>query len=208
MLPEPKPSRPPPKPYQTSSLFIIGYLKRSCWINAETLKVSWQLISVCWWGPNRYGLAHTTHRLTANMRGSTPLWLACWECYPQRRNQSGRTTLERAYNCTQNSATGFSHYYLMYGRQPHLPLDVTLGLAPQSITALSTSQFVQKTWECIKWAHKKAETFQSKEAQCHKQNYDKRCKAAALEVGDMVLVCVTAFKGHHKIQDQWEKGNM
>ena len=27
----------------------------------------------------------------------------------------------------------------------------------------------------------------------------------ALEVGDMVLVCVTTFKGHHKIQDRWEK---
>ena len=26
----------------------------------------------------------------------------------------------------------------------------------------------------------------------------------ALEVGDMVLVQVTAFKGHHKMQDQWE----
>ena len=26
----------------------------------------------------------------------------------------------------------------------------------------------------------------------------------ALEVRDMVLVCVTAFKGHHKIQDRWE----
>ena len=26
----------------------------------------------------------------------------------------------------------------------------------------------------------------------------------ALEVGDMVLVHVTAFKGHHKIQDRWE----
>ena len=27
---------------------------------------------------------------------------------------------------------------------------------------------------------------------------------AALEVGDLVLVCVTVFKGHHKIQDTWE----
>ena len=27
----------------------------------------------------------------------------------------------------------------------------------------------------------------------------------ALEVGDMVLVHVTAFKGHHKMQDRWEK---
>ena len=25
-----------------------------------------------------------------------------------------------------------------------------------------------------------------------------------MDVGDTVLVCVTAFKGHHKMQDQWE----
>ena len=61
--------------------------------------------------------------------------------------------------------------------------------------------------EHVKWAHKKTETFQAKEAQCHNWNYDKRSKAAALEVVDMVLVCVTAFKGHHKIQD-WRIGNM
>ena len=58
--------------------------------------------------------------------------------------------------------------------------------------------------ECVKWVNNKAETFQAKEAQCHKQNYDKRSKAAALEVGDTVLVHVTAFKGHHEIQDWWE----
>ena len=51
---------------------------------------------------------------------------------------------------------------------------------------------------------KKAEKFQSKEAQCHKQNYNKRSKAVALEVRDKVLIHVTAFKGHHKIQDCWE----
>ena len=42
--------------------------------------------------------------------------------------------------------------------------------------------------ECAKWAQKKAETFQAKEAECHKCNYDKHSRAAALEVGDMVLV--------------------
>ena len=58
--------------------------------------------------------------------------------------------------------------------------------------------------ECTKWAQKKAEAFQAKEAQHHKKNYDKQSKAVALEVGDMVLVCVTTFKGCHKIQDRWE----
>ena len=58
--------------------------------------------------------------------------------------------------------------------------------------------------ECARWAQKKAEAFQAKEAQCHKKNYDKRSKAVALEVGDMVLVHVTAIKSHQKIQDIWE----
>ena len=113
-------------------------------------------------------------------------------------------TLVHAYNCTQNSATGFSPYYLMFGRQPHLPVDVALGLAPCTIMEPNTSKFIQKLRECTKWAHEKAEAFQAKEAQRHKWNYDKRSRTAALEVRDMVLVHVTAFKGHHKMQNRWE----
>ena len=61
----------------------------------------------------------------------------------------------------------------MFGRQPHLPIDVTLGLAPQAIMEPNTTRFVQKIRECIQWAHKKAEAFQAREAQHHKFNYDK-----------------------------------
>ena len=39
-------------------------------------------------------------------------------------------TLVHAYNCTRNSATRFSPYFLKFGRQPHLPINATLGLAP------------------------------------------------------------------------------
>ena len=70
--------------------------------------------------------------------------------------------------------------------------------------APTASKFVQKLREWVQWAHKKAKSFQVKEAQCHKLNYDKWSKAATLEVGDMVLVHVTAFKGHYKIQNWWE----
>ena len=52
--------------------------------------------------------------------------------------------LVHVYNCTQNSATGFSPYFLMFGRQPHLPINVTLGLAPCTVTEPNTSTFVQK----------------------------------------------------------------
>ena len=99
------------------------------------------------------------------------------------------------YNYTQNSAIGFSPFYLMYGRQPHLLVDVTLSLAPHTTMAPNTTKFVQKMWEHAKWAQKKAKAFQAKEAECHKRNYDKQGRAAALEVGDMVLVHVTTLQG-------------
>ena len=98
----------------------------------------------------------------------------------------------------------FSPYSLMFGRQPCLPVDVALGLAPPTIMEPSTSKFIQKLREHTKWVHEKAEAFQAKEAQRHKCNYDKRSRAAACKVGDMVLVHVTTFKCQHKMQDRWE----
>ena len=38
--------------------------------------------------------------------------------------QEQLTTLVCAYNCTHSNVTGFSPFYLMYGRQPMLPVDV------------------------------------------------------------------------------------
>ena len=36
-------------------------------------------------------------------------------------------TLVKAYNCTKNSVTGFSRYYLMFGHKPCLPIDLIFG---------------------------------------------------------------------------------
>ena len=132
-----------------------------------------------------------------NMLGTLPK-----EKKSEWKNHVG--TLVHAYNCTRNSATGFSLYHLMFGRQPHLPVDVALGLAPRTITEPNTTKYVQKLREWNRWAHEKAEAFQAKEAKRHKHNYNKKGRAAALEVRDTVLVCVTAFKGRHKVQDRWE----
>ena len=93
----------------------------------------------------------------------------------------------------------------MFSRQPHLPVDVALGLAPHTITEPNTTKFVQKLRERTKWAHEKVEVLQAKEAERHKHNYDKKGRAAALEVGDIVLVHVTTFKGQHKMQERLGK---
>ena len=70
--------------------------------------------------------------------------------------------LVHTHNCTRNSATGFSPYFHMYGRQPHLPIDVTLGLAPNLVTMSTFTKYMQKVREHIRWAHRKANQFQEK----------------------------------------------
>ena len=111
--------------------------------------------------------------------------------------------LVHAYNCTQNSATGFSPYYSCFGdTSPSSGCNTWFGSLHHH--GANYFQICPKLRECARWAQTKAEAFQAKEAQRHKCNYDKRGRTAAMEVGDMVLVHVTTFKGCHKIQNRWE----
>ena len=57
--------------------------------------------------------------------------------------KSSIETLVHAYNCTQNSTTGFSPYFLLYGRQPQLPIDITLRLTSKSVAAPTSTKYVQ-----------------------------------------------------------------
>ena len=66
----------------------------------ETLRVSWWLTSVSWWGCRRYWPVHITHKPMANVRDSTPIWSTCLGPYLRRRSQSGRTTLECLFTHT------------------------------------------------------------------------------------------------------------
>ena len=77
--------------------------------------------------------------------------------------------LVHTYNCTRDSAIGFSPCFLRYGRQPHLPIDVTLGLAQYSVATPTSTKYVEKLREHVRWTHRKANQFQQKEAWHHKQ---------------------------------------
>ena len=69
------------------------------------------------------------------------------ECKSDWKGSIG--ALVHANNCTQNSTTGFSPYFLMYRRQPQLPINVTLRLTPRLMTAPTSTKYVQKLREAL-----------------------------------------------------------
>ena len=110
-----------------------------------------------------------------------------------------------AYNCTRNTATGYSPYYLLFGRKPRLPIDVEFGLKRGNQQGPpSKSTYVTQLRRRLRFAHKKAKQVAGRQQARHKGLYDRRCKGTALGIGDLVLVKKTAWKGRHKIQDRWE----
>ena len=116
------------------------------------------------------------------------------------------SAMVHAYNCTKNAATGFSPYYLLFGRKPRLPVDVEFGLQRGNQRGpLGESNYVSQLRRRLKFAHNKAKQVASKQQARHKGLYDRKYRGATLDVGDLVLVKQTAWKGRHKIQDHWEE---
>ena len=96
--------------------------------------------------------------------------------------------------------------YLLFGREPRLPVDVEFGLQRESQRGpLGESSYVSQLRRRLRFAHNKAKLVASKQQARHKGLYDSNCMGATLDIGDLVLVKQTAWKGRHKIQDCWEE---
>ena len=113
-------------------------------------------------------------------------------------------TLVHVYNCSHSNATGFSPFYLMFGRHPMLPIDVQFGVRTPDIIASTSHGYIQKLQRRLEWAYKTANVINQKESECSKKWYDWNVKCTKLEPGDLVLVRQKAFKGKCKISNRWE----
>ena len=148
--------------------------------------------------PQTNGLCEHFNSTLLNMLGTlTPEQKKDWNSHVP--------ALVHTYNCTKNAATGFIPYYLLFGREPRLPVDVEFGLQRGSQKgSLGESSYVSQLKRILWFAHNKAKQMAKRQQAKHRELYDKKCRGAELEVGDLVLVKQTAWKGRHKIQNRWE----
>lgn len=110
-----------------------------------------------------------------------------------------------AYNCTPNNSTGFSPFFLLFGRSPRLPIDLILGTENREHQQGTHSTYI-KQWhaamqEAYSLALKKAYQSQARSA----NNYNRRLNYTELKQGDRVLVRnLTPRGGPGKLRSYWE----
>ena len=97
--------------------------------------------------------------------------------------------LVHAYNATFHDSTGYSPYFLMFGRHPRLAVDAFLGLSPDTLSAPNQTEYVRKLKERLHFAYKKAQEAAKRSAFQHKRYYDLKVRnSGILHPGDPVLV--------------------
>ena len=111
-----------------------------------------------------------------------------------------------AYNATRSAVTGYSPYYLLFGRRPRIPVDYlfpTLRDSPHQIKMEVSVAAMQKR---LKKAFAVARHLTSEEAAKQCRYYDHKAGAVALQPGDVVIVWTDGFVGKWKVKNQWEDG--
>ena len=115
--------------------------------------------------------------------------------------------LVSAYNATEHSTTGFSPFFLMFGRQPILPLDLVLTshARQKENVGRQYQKFVDEWEERMTEAYTIAKEKCSKVKKYDEAKWKKRKIANKLQVGDRVLVRNKRENtGPGKLRAYWE----
>lgn len=109
-----------------------------------------------------------------------------------------------AYNCTKCEVTGFSPFYLLFGRSPRLPVDALFGL-DQDRGTTNQREYVERWTKGMQEAYEIARDHAKKSAERNKRNYDHKVRCADLYPGSRVLVKnLTPRGGPGKLRNYWE----
>ena len=111
-----------------------------------------------------------------------------------------------AYNATRSTVTGYSPYYLLFGRRSRIPVDYLFPTLHDSPHQTKMEVSVVAMQKRLKEVFAVARCLTSEEAakQCH--YYDHKAGAVALQPGDVFMVHTNGFVSKQKVKDQWEDG--
>ena len=111
-----------------------------------------------------------------------------------------------AYNGTRSAVTGYSPYFLLFGRKARIPVDYLFPTLHDSPHQTKLEVSVVAMQKRLKEAFAVARHLTSQEAAKQWRYYDRKAGAVALQPGDVVMVCTDGFVGKRKVKDQWEDG--
>ena len=111
-----------------------------------------------------------------------------------------------AYNATHSAVTGYSPYYLLFGRRSRIPVDYLFPTLRDSPHQTKIEVSVAAMQKRLKEAFAVARGLTSEEAAKQCCYYDRKAGAVALQPGDVVMVHTDGFVGKRKVKDQWEDG--
>lgn len=110
-----------------------------------------------------------------------------------------------AYNCTRCEVTGFSPFYLLFGRSPRLPIDLLFSLTSET-GKMDHQTYMEKWRQEMQEAYDIVRENAKKAAERSKRNYDGKVRSSVLYPGDRVLVRnMTPRGGTGKLRNHWEE---
>ena len=112
-----------------------------------------------------------------------------------------------AYNSTVNKTTGYSPYFLLFGRQSRLPLDCIFPVDSDrpALRRKTHEQFVRDWKRSMTEAFRVANERIQKASDYSKKRYDSKIKYVAVEIGDRVLLRNVEKGGTGKLRSAWER---
>nr|XP_046254367.1 uncharacterized protein LOC124064187 [Scatophagus argus] len=106
------------------------------------------------------------------------------------------------YNTTPHQSTGESPYFLMFGREPRLPVDFLLGRV-QDPEPGEVRDWVAEHQARLKVAFENARERLLAAAGRRKEQHDWHVRVNPLQVGQLVYLRDFGVRGRHKLHDKW-----
>ena len=150
--------------------------------------------------PQGNGMTERFNRTLLSMLGTLEVeQKADWATYVE--------VLTHAYNCSKHGSTGYSPFYLMFMRNPKLPVDLIFH--PQDTLDPSQEKdhhpSVRRLRRHMRQVRRNVEVKAEKSRAKQKAEYDRHAKNSVFTPGEKVLAANKTPRGKSKLRDRWEE---